>query len=181
MLNKNSGYLIVEVLVLLVIFAALGITLYQFSMKSNAAANNANTRSIAIQIANEVFDKIKANQSGAIAGLYTTYSGGANIGAIADSSCKAVSYNVSHPETVCNYTNMAKDDLMEIQRSVAGLLPQGSFVICKDSLKSQGTPTNPNCNDSGTDLVVKIFWKDRTSKDIGTNSGYSQVILGGAI
>lgn len=181
MLNKNSGYLIVEVLVLLVIFAALGITLYQFSMKSNAAANNANTRAIAIQIANEVFDKIKANQSGAIAGLYTTYAGGGNIGAIADSSCKAVSYSVSHPETVCNYTNMAKDDLMEIQRTVAGLLPQGSFVICKDSLKSLGTPTNPNCNDSGTDLVVKIFWKDRTSKDIGRNNGYSQVILGGVI
>lgn len=181
MLKKNNGFLMIEILILLIIFAALGITLYQMAMKSNAAANNANTRAIAIQIANETFDKIKANQSGALAGLYTTFSGGTATGSIADSSCKAVSYNVIHTESTCNYTNMAKDDLMEIQRSVQGLLPQGAFVICKDSSKSQGTPTSPNCDDSGTDLVVKIYWKDRTSKDINNNSGYSQVILGGAI
>lgn len=181
MLKKNSGFLMVEVLILLVIFASLGITLYQLAMKSNSAANNANSRAIALQIANETFDKIKANQSGAIAGLYTTFSGGATTGAIADSSCKAVSYNVTHTETVCNYTNMAKDDLMEIQRTVQGLLPQGVFVICKDSVKSQGTPSNPNCDDAGNDLVIKIFWKDRTSKDMNNNDGYSQLILSGAI
>lgn len=181
MLNKNKGYLMIEVLVLLIIFASLGITLYQLSMKSNSSANNANTRAIAIQIANEAFDKIKANQSGAIAGLYTTFSGGAATGTIADNSCKAVSYNVTHAESSCTYANMAKDDLMEMQRTVQGLLPQGAFVICKDSSKSQGTPSSPNCNDAGTDLIIKIFWKDRTSKDINNNSGYSQVILGGAI
>lgn len=179
MLKKNKGYLMIEILILLIIFASLGVTLYQLSMKSNSAANNTNTRAIAMQIANEAFDKMKANQSGVLSGLYLTYSGGSATGTIADSSCKAVSYNVTHAESACSFTNMAKDDLMEIKRSVEGLLPQGAFVICKDSARSQGTPTAPNCNDSGTDLTIKIFWKDRSSKDMNNNDGYSQVILGG--
>lgn len=179
--NNNKGYLMIEILVLLIIFASLGITLYQLSMKSNSATNNTNTRAIAIQIANEAFDKMKANQSAVLAGQYITHSGGAASGTISDNSCKAVNYNVAHTEAVCNYTNMARDDLMEITRSVAGLLPQGEFVICKDSARSQGTPTNPNCNDAGTDLTIKIFWKDRTSKDLNNNNGYSQVILGGTL
>lgn len=181
MLKKKNGYLMIEILILLIIFAALGITLYQLAMKSNSSASNANSRAIALEIANETFDKIKANQSGALDGLYITFSGGSPTGTIADSSCKAVSYNVVHTESSCNYKNMAQDDLMEIQRTVQGSLPQGAFVICKDSSKSQGTPTNPNCDDSGTDLVVKIFWKDRTSKDLNNNNGYSQLILGGSI
>ncbi len=181
MLNKKiKGYLMIEVLILLVIFAALGITLYQLSMKSNSAANNSNFRSIALQIANETFDKMKSNQSGSIAGLYLTYSGGASVGSFADGNCKAVNYNITHTETQCNYSNMAKDDLIEIQRSVQNLLPQGEVFICKDSARSLGTPSNPNCDDTGTDYVVKIFWKDRTSKDINQNDGYSQVVMGGS-
>lgn len=181
MLRKNQGYLMVEILVLLMIFASLGITLYQLSMKSSSASNNTNTRAIALQIANEALDKLKANQSGALSGLYITNLGGVSVGSISDNSCKAVNYNISHTEALCNYTNMAKDDLIEIQRSVQNLLPQGAFVICKDSLRAKGTPTNPNCNDSGNDFTIKIFWKDRISKDMNNNNGYSQVILGGTI
>lgn len=181
MLKHNKGYLMIEVLILLIIFATLGITLYQLSMKSNSSTNNTNVRAIAIQIANEAFDKMKANQSAVLDGKYITYSGGAVVGTISDNSCKAVNYNEVNTEAVCDYTEMAQDDLMEITRSVAGLLPQGEFVICNDSARSQGTPTNPNCNDTGTDLTIKIFWKDRTSKDLNNNGGYSQVILGGTL
>lgn len=177
--NKIKGYLMIEVLILLVIFASLGITLYQLSMKSNSSANNSNYRSIALQIANEAFDKMKSNQSASIAGLYLTYVGGADVGSYIDGNCKAVNYNVVHTESVCNYSNMAKDDLIEIQRSVQNLLPQGEIFICKDSARSLGTPSNPNCNDSGNDYVIKIFWKDRTSKDLNQNDGYSQIVMGG--
>lgn len=181
MLNKkNKGFLMIEVLILLVIFSVLGITLYQLSMKSNSAANNSNYRAIALQIANETFDKMKSNQSASIAGLYLTYSSGSSIGTFADGNCKAVNYNVIHTEGQCNYSTMAKDDLIEIQRTVQNLLPQGEIFICKDSARSLGTPSNPNCDDSGTDYVVKIFWKDRTSKDINQNDGYSQVVIGGS-
>lgn len=177
--NKNKGYLMIEILILLIIFASLGITLYELSMKSNSSANNTNTRAIAMQIANEAFDKMKANQSAALEGLYTTHSGGIPTGAIADSSCKAVNYNSSHTEVNCSYKDMAKDDLIEITRTVQGLLPQGSFVICKDASRSLGTPDSPNCDGTGNDFTIKIFWKDRTSKDMKNNDGYSQVILGG--
>jgi type IV pilus modification protein PilV len=178
--NKIKGYLMIEVLILLIIFASLGITLYQLSMKSNTAANNSNYRAIALQIANEAFDKMKSNQSATLAGLYLTYSGGVTVGSFADNNCKAVNYNVTHTEATCNYSKMATDDLIEMQRSVQGLLPQGQIFICKDSARSLGNPTNPNCDDAGNDYVVKIFWKDRTSKDINQNNGFSQVVMGGS-
>lgn len=178
---KNKGFLMIEILILLVIFSIIGITLYEFSTKSSSSINNNQYRTVAISLANEAFEKMRANQSGLNNGLYLTYFNDAAIGTKVDNSCKEVNYNVIHAASACSYSKLAQDDLIELDRAVGDMLPQGKIFICKDSVKSLGNQTDPNCDDQGDDYVVKIFWKDATSKSINQNNGFSQVIVGGTI
>jgi type IV pilus assembly protein PilV len=179
--KKKNGYLMIEILITLIIFSLVTIGLFALQMKTTSVASSSSLRSSALSYANEMLDKMRANKTALMANSYLTYTGGAAIGSLADNSCKAVNYNITHTEAFCSSSQMAQDDLQEFQRQISLTLPQGAFVICNDSNAGLGTPTAPNCNDAGTDYVIKIFWKDSSSKSLNTNSGYSQVVLGAAI
>lgn len=172
-LNKKNGFLMIEVLISLIIFSICLIGLLALQVSSYASTQGASTRSIATNYANDFMDKARANKDGFINGSYTSLSA-------ANNSCRSVSYNTINSVTTCTSNQMAQDDLNELTNEVKGL-PQGAVVVCNDSSLAQGTPTTPNCNNTSGYLTVKIFWKDKNSKFMGTNSGYSQVIVGGQL
>ena len=169
--TKKQGYLMIEVLVMVVIFSISIITLTLLQTKSATGVNSSNYRGIAINYAQNLFDKIRANKAGVLTGAYLA-------GTMTNNSCESFNYNIVNGTVVnCNATQLAQDDLFDFNATVVGTLPAGAWVICIDSLNSQGTPTAPNCNGIGSNYVIKIFWKDKLSKAINTNNGYSQVII----
>lgn len=172
--SKNKGYLMIEVLVSLVIFSTSLIALLSLQVNSLSSNQSASYRSVATNYANDMLEKMRSNKDSVINGSYTSVSD-------QNRSCRDVNFNSVNTVTDCTTTFMAQDDIREFKSEVASSLPQGEAVICLDSSQSQGTPTTPNCDGLGSLYVVKIFWKDSRGKLIGTNSGYSQVIVGGII
>jgi type IV pilus assembly protein PilV len=172
--KKESGYLMIEVMTALVVFSVALIGLLALQLNSSASTQSSSYRSMATNYANDLFDKMRANKDGVLNNNY--------IGATAtNNSCRSVNFNSTNTAASCTSAQMAADDMKEFNSQVAATLPQGAAVVCLDSAQAQGTPTTPNCDGLGNLYVVKIFWKDTRGKAIGTNSGYSQVIIGGQL
>jgi type IV pilus assembly protein PilV len=173
--SKNTkGYLMIEVLVALIIFSVSLISLLALQLNSYSATQSASYRNIATNYANDFLDKMRANKDSVINGTYITVNP-------ANNNCRSVNFNSINAYTSCTSTQMAQDDLLELNSQVAASLPQGVAVVCLDSSQAQGTPTAPNCDGLGNMYAIKIFWKDSRSKLLNTNSGFSQVIIGGEI
>lgn len=176
--NKNkkntSGYLMIEILIALIIFSSALIGLIALQLKSYTSTQGSGYRSMAINYANDLFDKMRANKTAANNNSYSSLSGTNN-------SCRSVNYNTTNTVASCNSQQLAQDDLQEFKTQVSSTLPQGVGIVCIDSSLAQGTPTAPNCDGVGNSYAVKIFWKDSRSKEMGKNSGYSQVVIGGQI
>lgn len=173
-IQQQGGFLMVEVLVSFIIFSICMIGLMQLQTKSMTSGQSAQLRTMASNYAYDMLDKMRGNRDGVLAGYYISMEG-------LNKNCRSVNFNTSNSSVInCNIAQLAQDDLKEFQSQVA-TLPQGQSVICKDSSRAQGTPTAPNCDNTGDDYVIKVFWKDINSKTTGENSGYSQVILGAQI
>lgn len=174
MKNNTSGYLMVEVLVALVIFSVALVGLLSLQLHSYTSTQSAGYRNMATNYANDLFDKMRANKNAANQNLYSSTNA-------ANNSCRSVNFNTTNTAANCTALQLVQDDLQEFRTQVSSTLPQGVAVVCIDSSFAQGTPTAPNCDGAGNSYAIKIFWKDSRSKLLGTNSGYSQVVVGGQI
>lgn len=154
----------------IIVFSVAMIGLMALQVVSMSSAQSSGYRMTATSYAYDLIDKMKSNKDAVTAGTYLT-------GSYSNNSCRSVNYNTVNTVVACNSTQMAKDDLQEFYSEVASL-PNGQAVVCLDSQQSPGTPTAPNCDGLGNDYVIKIFWKDSRSQLIGTNSGYSQLVVG---
>lgn len=171
MLNKNSGYIMIETLVTIIVFSVAMVALLALQSTALGASQSANYRSMASNYAYDLIDKMRSNHDAVAAG---TYLGGVGT----DNSCRNLNYNTLHSAAAtCTSAQMAADDLKEFFSEVS-TLPNGQAVICLDASRAQGTPTAPNCDGTSGAYAIKIFWKDTRSQLLGTNSGYSQVIIG---
>lgn len=164
----------IEVMIALAVFSVALIALVALQLNAYSSSQSAGYRRIAVNYANDLFEKMRANSQAAQSGFYFSTSGQNN-------NCRSYNFNTVNSPQSCTSQQMAQDDLMEFFSQVAATLPQGQAVICKDSSEAQGTPSSPNCNGQGSEYVVKIFWKDSSSQTLGTNSGWSQVIIGGQL
>lgn len=169
-MKKEKGYLMIEILVLVLIFSVAIITLTALQTKSYTGVNSANYRGMAVNYSQNLLDKIRANKTGMTTGAYLA-------GVTNNNKCQSYNFNVINSVISCNSTQLAQDDLYEFNSVVTNTLPSGAWVLCIDSSNSQGTPTTPNCDGIGNNYVIKVFWKDKLSKSINQNNGYSQVII----
>lgn len=154
----QQGFTLIEVLVSFLIMATglLGmVTLLTTSVKANQGAYS---HSQAIVHAQDMADKIRANRGED----YTS------VTAAADSSCV-----VTGTLTACN--NMAANDLETWRQSVQGTMPGADVVVCIDSTPDDGdSPSSAACDDTGTVVAVKIWWRDTMRDDV--ESSYSRYV-----
>jgi type IV pilus assembly protein PilV len=142
MINKASGFTLIEVLVAVVILAIglLGLAgLQTATLRNNQSAY---TRSQATQLAYDIADRIRANPLG-------NY----NNQAATNNDCVA---------NTCTPTQMAGYDLAQWNSHLASL-PSGTGIVCLDNTPLDGTSGTPACDGTGTTFAVKIWWAD----DIG--------------
>jgi len=139
----------VEALVALVVlsFSALGYAALQVKgVSSNASAL---TRSKATQLAADMADRMRANNSPDAMAVYTTFNGLAP-----EPSCG----NAGAP---CSPADMAQLDISQWLKTVSSELPEGSGLVCLDNTPAGGTPASPACDPGSSVLAVKVFWKER--------------------
>ena len=173
MLKTKNAYIMIETLIAIIVFSVAMIGLLSLQLLSLNSTQSSGNRVFATNYAYDLVDKMRSNQDGSGLDYYIA-------GVKANNSCRVTNYNTKNTVANCSSQQMAQDDLQEFFSEVASL-PNGKAVVCLDSQRSQGTPTSPNCDGLGTAVVIKIFWKDSSSKSLATNDGFSQLIVGSEI
>lgn len=137
--HSQRGLSMIEVLIALVVLAIglLGTAAMQtLSLEGTA---NANTRSVAFYLANDMIDRMRANSAGEAAGDYVDVSAAATTAA-----CSTA--------TGCTAEQMAFNDLQEWQTSVSTLLPGGVGTI-------SGPAATGNAN-----YIITVSWRERAKE-----------------
>lgn len=151
---KTRGFTLIEVLVALLV---LGIGLLGVAGLQSATLglnHGSYMRSQATVLAQDVVDRMRANQRGTENGSYDQGTATQNNG------CTQV--------TGCTVAEMAQHDLFEWQALLASELPQGEGVVCIDSTPEDGDGaggTDNDCDGAGDVRVVKIWWYSKDEEE----------------
>ena len=139
-----KGFSLIEVLVAIVVLSIGLLGLAGLQTAGLKANNSANQRSLASAMANDILDRMRANQTGLLAGFYNDpYAGGTP----ADPNCFA-----SAP--YCDIEQMADYDVYYWETSLSDALPNG-----------QGKITG---NGGGSVFTVTVMWDDNRTGATGT-------------
>jgi len=148
-LVRQRGYSLIEVMLTVVILSIglAGLGLLQVNNVQNTY--NANNRALAATAASDMADRIRANLVAYESGLFRDISAGSN------NNCADGSGS-----TVCNFTQMAQDDINQWATNLTNILPGGAGVVCVDNGNvDDGAPGAPACSGTGN-TVVKVFWRE---------------------
>ena len=145
--KAQSGFSLIEVLVaaLVLSIGLVGVAALQaLSLQNNQSSF---MRSQATALAYDLADRARANLSSATNNLYNPAT------ATLTTSCLTT--------VGCSPQQLAQHDLAEWTAAVATALPMGTGFICLDSTPNDGTGTgDPQCDASGNQVAVKIWWDD---------------------
>lgn len=146
--HAQRGFSLFEVLITVVVVSVglLGLAGLQFA--GLRASNNAQDATYAMQLAQEVGDRIRANRAGALNGAYDPFSIDENTPAQSGPNCQA---------TACTWDNMAQFDLQEVHRRMYpdkyGVL-NAPPILPKPSLSVATT---------GQAFTITVNWGDNQS------------------
>ncbi len=170
-MKKQAGFTLIEILVSIVIGAIglMGVARLQLvTMQNNSASQ---FRSIAIQLASDVFERMRTNQESVNAGAYNQPATAANATAYTSPS---VSCSNSGS---CTTAERAATDLAEVMAQARIVLPGGVIIVCIDSgslapASFNGSVINHQCDGLGNTHAVKVFWQDdRSNANTGLAAG----------
>ncbi|HAS85444.1 MAG TPA: type IV pilus modification protein PilV [Candidatus Competibacter sp.] len=152
--GKNSaGFTLLEVLVALVVLSVGLLGLASLQVNGLRFNHSAYLRTQATLLAEELADRMRANQPGFAAGNYNNPANPAVVAA-----CQT--------PAGCTPDQMAQTDVAQWRQSLATLLPTGQGVVCLDTVPVESpatsTPAAPSC-DGGTTYAIKIWWDDNRS------------------
>lgn len=149
MKRDDAGFAMLEVLLTIVIvsFGLLGLAGLQLtSIRNN---HSAYLRSLATQQANDMADRMRANQLGVKAGNYNFISGIPDL-----DNC------ITAGALGCSAAQLATQDARQWNQANQDLLPSGQGIVClDDSPETDSTPAAPACSGTGP-FVIKIWWND---------------------
>jgi len=141
----GSGLIEALISIFIVSIGFLGFAGLQLS--GLTAANESQFRSKAVYLSYQMADRVRANLPGAQVGSYDDFEGSASSPGCITTSCTAA--------------QVAQNDFYEWSGEVASVLPSGAGVICLDSTPDDGTPTDAECDGSGSVLSIKIWWSEK--------------------
>lgn len=143
--TNARGFTLMEVLITIVILSIglLGVASLQFnSLRGN---QNALEGSVAVALAMEGADRLRANAPGVSHYNLINAAG-------TDPACIS---------TICSVSQIAQTDAHEWISKIEELLPGGEGVICRDSTPADGTNSVQNGCEPNTNtpiFAVKVFW-----------------------
>lgn len=149
-MKPQTGFSMLEVLIAVVIlsFGLLGVAGLQ--LVSLASNHSAHLRSTANTLAYDMADRMRANVAAASAGNYNGING-------ADNQCQSTHFNDTHAAPAnCTAAQLAADDIYDWGQAIAGLLPNGTGLVCLDS-----TPNTAACDGNGVSYSVRVSWDDK--------------------
>lgn len=178
--REAAGFTMLEALVAIVVLAFGVLAVANLLIKSFRFAQQSSYDVTALQLANDISDRMRANFAQINAGAFDNFDTKLGIPQISDTTNLYKTPCTGTP-AVCSATSAAFD-IAEWSRRVTSSLPNGRAVICRDANTfTPGSGYDWNCHAlagatgslSDTPLVVKIGWASRfqDSSDTGTPDG----------
>lgn len=178
--REAAGFTMLEALVAIVVLAFGVLAVANLLIKSFRFAQQSSYDVLALQLANDISDRMRANFAQVNAGTFDNFDTKLGIPQISDANNL---YKTACTDTPANCRGIsAVFDLAEWSRRVTSSLPGGRAVICRDA--NTFTPgsgyvwdCNPLVGGNGTTkdtpLVVKIGWLSRfnDASDTGKADG----------
>jgi type IV pilus assembly protein PilV len=158
----NKGFTLVEILIALVILSVGLLGLAALQMSSLKLLSDSYYRSIAVIQANDMRDRMRANNPMVKLGVSSPYN-------LKCESTGCVVKESQHPNcftTGCTPEEMAREDIYEWLQNLSNLLPSGIGTVCVDSSPDDGKSNDYSCdnvvNTVGSPIFsIKIFWRER--------------------
>jgi len=150
--HRSSGFTLLEVLIAIVVFSIglLGIATLQIAGMKQAF--NANVRTVAMQQASDIADRMRANKQGFRDGEY-------------DIAAMPADWDVDCAADPCEPDELAEYDLVEWNDANADVLPLGVGMVCVDATPDDGDDTDWQCDGNGDVYAVKVQWTERAETD----------------
>jgi type IV pilus assembly protein PilV len=170
--RNQVGFTLLEVLIAIVISAIglLGIAKLQLiTLKNNSASQY---RSIAIQLASDAIERMRANQNGVNNRLYDM-----PISLISDSKYASPVATCRDASGLCTPQQRVDTDAADMMAQARRTLPNGAIIVCIDSgtlsdPTFNGKNIDPQCDGLGTAYAIKVFWlDDRNNQSTGLGMG----------
>ncbi|RZT41397.1 type IV pilus modification protein PilV [Cupriavidus agavae] len=172
--REAAGFTMLEALVAIVVLAVGVLGVANLLIKSFRFAQQSSYDVVALQLANEMADRLRANDAVTnTAGGYDTFDTNNGIPNLADN---ANPYRVACGGNAATCAPLtAAFDQAELSRQVQSNLPKGRAVICRDASSfNNDTGFSWNCvpgagGAASTPLVIKIGWVSRFTESNGSN------------
>lgn len=147
--SRASGFTLIEVLVAIAIFATGMLGMLGLLANSLSLSYGANYTTVASMMAYQMADHVRGNVS-----QFAKYNDPTST---FTANCLTT--------TGCTAAQMVESEYNLWSERIAGKLPAGQGIICRDNSPTDGAPGNWACDDSAgaAPLVVKICWAARLS------------------
>ncbi len=156
---REAGFTLIEILIALVIFSIGLLGLAGMQLRGAEGTNMAYFRSQATLIANDMAERLHANQGGAYdANAYTNLSSAGICGGAAPTPFCATRGNTAGAS--CTPAEMATFDLYTLACSAEDLLPAATIVVtCSDNADTSATGDGDPCT-TGSSHTVTVSWNE---------------------
>lgn len=142
--SNASGFTLIEVMVAVALFAAGMLGMLGLLANSLSWSYSANHTTTASMMAYQMADHVRGNVS-----QFARYNDPTNT---FTSNCLTT--------TGCTPTQMVESEYNLWSERIAGRLPAGQGIVCRDNSPTDGDPSGWACDDSAgaAPMVVKICW-----------------------
>ena len=147
--RRVRGIALFEALVAVLLLSLSALAYAALQMRGLSTNSSALWRSKAVQLTQEMSDRMRSNQQGVGGGAYNSLLTPGTAPSCGGSS------------TACTPTQMAQLDYSVWSTAVASALPGGSGVVCLDSSPDDGVAGAPACDGTAGTFAVKVFWTER--------------------
>ncbi|MDE2159498.1 MAG: type IV pilus modification protein PilV, partial [Burkholderiales bacterium] len=142
------GIALFEALIAVLLLSLSALAYAALQMRGLSTNSSAMWRSKAVQLAQEMADRMRANQAGVAAGAYQNL--------LVPGAAPACG-----PASACTPAQVAALDYSAWSAEVALALPGGSGVVCLDATPDDGSAGAPACDGAAGTYAIKLFWTER--------------------
>jgi type IV pilus assembly protein PilV len=146
--RRSRGIALFEALVAVLLLSLSALAYAALQMRGLSTNSSALWRSKAVQLTQEMADRMRANRQGVGAGAYNSLLSPGTAPSCGSSSA-------------CTPAQTAALDYSLWSTAVAGALPGGTAVVCLDASPDDGTASAPACDGTAGTFAIKVFWTER--------------------
>ncbi len=167
--NKQCGFSMIEVLVTLIVIGTGVLGLSGLQIATMKGTSNAHSRNIAVMLAMELSDRMRANPLGVAGGIYDD---AVNCGT-AETQCRGT--------TSCTPQQVARADVQEVmcgvRRNSNGNVREGgaAMLLPNGTLNVTCTAASP-CTDAMAEHTIQISWNMAKLDDRQNDADQTQTI-----